>query len=111
MFILKKLMSNSSTKKIFQEFIDEVWNKNSTESIDKYIAADCVVHLLGSNKDGVGINWVKNNIITSHQKYPSLTISVEDIVVEGNKISSMLQLASTIGDKKRTCRELILYRI
>lgn len=81
-------------------WFDEVWNKKREDAIDEMLAPDVVGHGLqdpdGSDKI-VGPEAFKRLHRQFVSAYPDLHITVEDTVVEGDKIAARCKFTATHG--------------
>ena len=75
---------NSKNKSIVTGFIEEIWNQNQFDKIDKYISADFIDHslppTLPADKDGMKL-W----IIGTGKSFEHKTI-IDEIVCEDDKV-------------------------
>ncbi len=75
-------------------WFDEVWNKKRESAIDEMLTDDVIGYGLGP-EDIIGPDNFKafhRNFVSA---YPDLTVSVEDTVVEGDKIVARCRVTGT----------------
>ena len=79
-----------ANKQLIQRWFEEVWNKGRADAIDEMIAEDCVIHGLGdaTGQAVTGPAEFKTFHATFREAFPDITVSVEDIVSEGDKVSA-----------------------
>ncbi|MFA5329970.1 MAG: ester cyclase [Prolixibacteraceae bacterium] len=81
---------NSEKKSIITNFIEEIWNQNQFEKIDRYVSGDFIDHslppTLPANKDGMKL-W----IIGTGKSFEHKTI-IEDMVCEDNKVMLKMRM-------------------
>jgi steroid delta-isomerase-like uncharacterized protein len=81
-------MSDYAT--IVHEWFDLVWNQGRIEEIDRLFAADGIAHGL-VDAEGIelrGPAGYKPFFRTFREAFPNIQVSVEDTVVEGEKIAA-----------------------
>ncbi len=100
-------MVMKDAKQIIKEFTDEVWNRNKSEVISKYISKSYVAHTLGKGGTVRGISGVKNNVLACHSKYSGLNITIKKMVQDKDFVSSWIVLRS--GNK--VMNEFIMHKV
>jgi predicted ester cyclase len=87
-------MSAKEIKALMRRFIEE-WNKGKSAAmaiIDELYAADFVSH---SGDDIRGIENVKNSISEEFSAFPDLHFTIDDMVVEGDKLAARCTITGT----------------
>lgn len=80
-------MSVQETMLIARQWIEEVWNRGNVSLIDEMHTADYVYHDLRGIPPGDMDNESTKDAITDLRRaFPELHITVDDLVVAGNKI-------------------------
>ncbi len=81
---------NTSDKLIVIDFIEEIWNQNQPEKIDKYVSPKFIDHSLPSNlpsnREGTKL-W----IIGTGKSFEHKTV-IDEIVSEGNKVMLKIKM-------------------
>lgn len=75
-----------STSVIARRFFDEVWSGAKLDLVDELVAPDYVGHPSGFEETVRGPEGVKEYIGGLLDAFPDLTVTVEDQVVEGDKV-------------------------
>jgi predicted ester cyclase len=74
----------NTNEQLFRIFIEEGFGKGDVRVFDRYASSDFIEHQYGlypPNADGV-----KKAIDSLHDSFPDFTISIEDLVTEGDKV-------------------------
>jgi len=81
---------SDANKQLIRRWFEEVWNKGRADAIDEMIAEDCVIHgLSGATGQPVkGPTQFKTFHTTFREAFPDITVAVEDMVVEGDKVAA-----------------------
>ena len=81
---------SEANKQLIERWFEEVWNKGRADAIDEMIAEDCVIHgLSGATGQPVkGPTQFKTFHTTFREAFPDITVAVEDMVVEGDKVAA-----------------------
>jgi steroid delta-isomerase-like uncharacterized protein len=71
-------------------WFEEVWNQGKESAIDELLAEDAIAHGLADPADGEisGPAAFKPFVRKFRTAFPDMRISVEDVVVEGDKIAA-----------------------
>lgn len=78
-----------STKRV-DRIIEEAWNEGNLEVIDELVAGDYELHVPSAPKEFRGPEGFKEFVRMYRTAFPDLTLSVEDRVVEGDKIADRI---------------------
>jgi steroid delta-isomerase-like uncharacterized protein len=73
---------------------DEVWSKGDLSAVDELYAADFVGHHPGQ-PDWIGPESVKRVVIAIREAFPDFRESVEDVLVEGDKVATRFTSTGT----------------
>src|SRR3954453_11664623 len=78
-------MSADELKNVIRRWVDEVWNQGKLELADELMPANYAVHLGGPEplRGPEGFKAVWN---AYHEAFPDIRITIEDLVVEGEKV-------------------------
>ena len=96
---------------LYQDYIDQVWNKNNPNIVDKYIDPKFVVHLLGIKKDCSGVNWVKQDLVRIHSQFTNFKITIKKIISQSDCISAVLDLDAKFDEDFYYMNEIVIYQI
>lgn len=96
---------------LYKDYIDNVWNKNNPNIVDKYIDSKFVVHLLGIGKDVSGINWVKQDLARIYSQFTKFRITIKKIISQPNCISAVLNLDANFDKDSCHMNEIVVYQI
>ena len=87
-------MSLEENKSLFRRIPEEVWSKGDTAAADVILSADFVNHnpAFGHapTRDGY-----KQTVLQFRQAFPDLTMTVEDALAEGNKVTLRCRVRGT----------------
>ena len=75
--------------------IEEAWNNGNLDIIDELVASDYEMHVPNTPKEIRGPEGFKEFIQVFRTAFPDLTLSVEDRVVEGDKIADRIVAQGT----------------
>lgn len=90
---------SEENKALVRRWFDEVWNNRQSQSIDKMLAADGVVHGLVEDQAMQGTAAFKKFHETFCGAFPDVHVSVEDLVAEGDKVAVRCHVrARHLGD-------------
>ncbi|MHA1638094.1 MAG: ester cyclase [Candidatus Thorarchaeota archaeon] len=106
-------------KDIVKEFIDEVWNKGNVEAIDKFIDPEYVGHDHDSGHIVNGLKGVKMSMISVRAAFPDISITIDDIFGEGDKVVMRFTMVGTPCEEyspdekcdQKKLKEIIIYRL
>ena len=96
---------------LYQDYIDQVWNKNNPNIVDKYIDPKFVVHLLGIKKDCSGVNWVKQDLVRIHSQFTNFKITIKKIISQSDCTSAVLNLDAELDKDLYHMNEIVIYQI
>jgi steroid delta-isomerase-like uncharacterized protein len=90
-------MSDRQYETLAHRWFDEVWNQGREETIDEMLAADCVAHGLGDgpDQDLIGPAAFKPFFRKFRSAFPTIQVTVEETVSEGNKIAARCTVQAT----------------
>jgi steroid delta-isomerase-like uncharacterized protein len=74
---------------LMHEWFDEVWNRGNAETIERFLAADAIVHGITdeSGNELRGPNAFKKFHTRFLNAFPNLTVEVADAVSDGDQIA------------------------
>lgn len=78
--------STDSMRALVRQGYEEMFNQGNLAAVDKYIAADYVEHQTMPGQ-APGVEGFKQLITALRTAFPDLHITVEDMVVEGDKVA------------------------
>ena len=73
-----------SNEQLFRILIEEGFSKGDITVFDKYTSPDFVEHQHGFSP--ANIEGVKNGINNLHNAFPDFTLTIEDLVIDGDKV-------------------------
>ena len=78
---------SEANKDLARRFMEEVWNKENVDFIDKVVASNYVVHDPNS-PEGIsgGVEGAKQFVEMYRSAFPDTQMTVEDLVAEGDKV-------------------------
>jgi steroid delta-isomerase-like uncharacterized protein len=71
-----------------------IWNEGKLDLVDKYYAEDFIYHSPGQ-EDIKGIEAYKSHIIQARKAFPDIKFTVEEMVLEGDKLASRWTFSGT----------------
>lgn len=71
-------MSEAENKSLARRFLEEVGNTGAVDRLPEFVAGDCRV----ADTNTQGLAWFRERLLTFHQCYPDLVISVDGQVAE-----------------------------
>ena len=80
---------------ILNDRILAVWNEGDLALVDEICTPDCVRHDCGSPQDIMGLDAVKNFFGSLRSSFPDLNMTIDDTIIEDNKIVWMWALKGT----------------
>ncbi|HET9405875.1 MAG TPA: ester cyclase [Candidatus Sulfotelmatobacter sp.] len=88
-----------SPKDLVRRFVEELWNARKLEVADEIFAANCVTHQLRSGAPVTpvarGPEVMREHLSGWLQSFPDLRFSIEQTVVEGDRVASHLVMEGT----------------
>jgi steroid delta-isomerase-like uncharacterized protein len=88
-------MSVEEKKVFLHRWVDEVWNKGNLALVDEYVSDEYVYHEPSLPQPLRGPDGFKGLVAMYRTAFPDLTMTVEEAVVEGDKIAWRLQSRGT----------------
>jgi len=78
-------------------WFEEVWNQQREEAIDEIMHEDCIAHGLNNNEGEPlrGPEGFKTLFRAFTQAYPDIHVTVEETVVEGDRIAARCTVTGT----------------
>lgn len=73
-------------KAIVRRAIDEIWNKGNLAVVEEIYDANCVRHDPATPNLATGLENLKQQAALYRAAFPDLHITIEDIIVEGEKV-------------------------
>ena len=82
---------------LIYRWFEEVWNKGREDAIDEMMDVDCVVYGLhdGQGDPLQGAAGFKPFFKRFHDSFPDIRISVEDVLVKGDKVAARCHVRGT----------------
>ena len=77
---------SDENKAIVQRFVDEFWNKGDLTTAEEFLAADYFRHDPATPDVGRGPEGEKQPAAMYRAAFPDLHLTVEDMLVEGDKV-------------------------
>ncbi|MFB6361074.1 MAG: ester cyclase, partial [Halobacteriales archaeon] len=74
-------------RELLERHTAEVWNEGKLEKVDRYIAPDYVEHDPSVKETVDGPAAYRRNVELFRSAFPDLSVTILDIVVEGDKIA------------------------
>jgi steroid delta-isomerase-like uncharacterized protein len=84
------MSTQTENTKHIDRIIEEAWNNGNLEVIDELVASDYELHVPNAPKEFRGPEGFKEFVQMYRTAFPDLTLSVEDRVVEGDKIADRM---------------------
>ncbi len=73
-----------SNEQLFRILIEDGFSKGDLTVFDKHSSPDFIEHQYGSNPPNV--EGVKNTINKLHNAFPDISLSIEELVIDGDKV-------------------------
>ena len=86
-------MSTDANKRLVQRFVDEVLTAGRVETIDELVAPDFVSHTW--DMTDAGRDKLKDTTPQMHQRLTDVSMTVEDLVMEGDQVVARLTSTAT----------------
>ena len=77
-------MENDDNEKLYRRLIEEVFNQGRMEVADELVAPGAVEHQQSGMGDGA--EGVKRVATTLRNAFPDFTLTIEDLVVDGDQV-------------------------
>jgi len=85
-----------ANKQVIMRFFDEVWNQRKLEIADEIFDTDCHTFQLRSGAPATstprGPESIKHHIAEWLSAFPDLTFTVEQMIAEGDRVSTLLAM-------------------
>src|SRR5579872_1330728 len=85
-----------ANKQVIMRFFDEVWNQRKLEIADEIFDTDCHTFQLRSGEPATstprGPESIKHHIAEWLSAFPDLTFTVEQMIAEGDRVSTLLAM-------------------
>lgn len=88
-------MSTEENKALVRRFYEEVFNHKHMASLDAFVAPTIIDHSLPPGAPG-GIESVRQAVTMLLSAFPDLHLTLEDIIVEGDRVASTGQCMAHI---------------
>ena len=72
---------------LLEEHTETVWNQGDLDAVDRFIAAEYVEHDPSIEEELNGPDAYRQNVETFRSAFPDLKVTIEDSVVEGDRIA------------------------
>ncbi|MFQ5794347.1 MAG: ester cyclase [Candidatus Bipolaricaulia bacterium] len=87
-------MLTEENKAKARRFYEEVFNQRNVDAVDEFVAADFVDHNPGPEQ-APGREGLKRSFARTITTFPDLHVTVEDMVTEGDKITTRVTFRGT----------------
>lgn len=87
--------ATEQNKALVEQMIQEVFNEGDVDAVDVYFTADFVEHEEGAPGQDGGREGLKMALPMLRTAFPDLTVTVEDMVAEGDKVAARLTWSGT----------------
>jgi steroid delta-isomerase-like uncharacterized protein len=77
-----------STSAIARRFFDEIWSQGRFDLVDELVAPDYIGHPSGPDETVRGPEGVKEYVGRLRQGIPDLTMTIEDQLADGDKVTT-----------------------
>jgi predicted ester cyclase len=88
-----------ANKAVIRRFFDEVWNERELEIADEIFDNDCHTYQLQSGAPATstprGPESIKNHVAEWLAAFPNLQFTIEQMVAEGDRVSTLLVMEGT----------------
>ncbi len=84
---------SEANKALVHRFLEEVFSNNQLDVADEIYAPDHVLH--GGGADRQGIENVKRVVSVNRTACPDLSVTIEDMIAEGDKVVSRHTIGGT----------------
>lgn len=78
-------MSTDDNKAVVRRYVDEVWNRRDLDLIDELLAPD-YKRYMGAGGEALGRDGQRNRISGLQAAFPDVTLDVQDLVAEGDRV-------------------------
>ena len=100
-------MSVEEIKATVDRFI-EAWNTGNLALLDETVSTDYVRHSPREDEDRHSLEELKQEVTRHRRDHPDLRLTLDDIVVEGNKVATRWHGTAT---DKATNKQVTLWRV
>jgi steroid delta-isomerase-like uncharacterized protein len=87
--------ASAQNKQLVEQIFQKVFNEGDVASVDKFLAADFVDHEEGAPGQKDGREGLKATVLMMRTAFPDLKVTIEDVVVEGDKVAARLTMSGT----------------
>jgi len=88
-------MTAEDNKAVFRRFFEEVGNKGNLQLIDEIFDPNVIYQVPDSAEPMHGLEAIYQFFNTFHTAFPDLSITVEDMIAEGNKVVALITASGT----------------
>jgi predicted ester cyclase len=88
---------DKASSTLMHRWFEEVWNKGRLEAIDEMMDADCIAYGITDDEGNPvqGPEGFKPYVIKFRQSFPDIRITIEDILVKGDKVAARCRVRGT----------------
>jgi predicted ester cyclase len=87
LLLVPGVLCAQSPKEVVRQYIEEMWNKNKPEPVEKLVVAD-YRHTNSSGEQWTGTERIKNLLRTLHGSIAELQYTIDAINVEGDLVAT-----------------------
>lgn len=91
---VNNIKSEEEMKALFDNSI-EVWNGGNLSLLDEILSPEYVCHYVDISEDIIGIEANKEYVTSTRITYPDLNVTVDELIIKGDKIVSRWTLTGT----------------
>lgn len=91
---MTSVVSETETRAVVEAFVDEVWNGDAPDALERLTTPDFALHQLVANEDHDRTSFgpFRDEM---HDAMPDFSLTVEDLVVEGHDAIALLTMGGT----------------
>lgn len=82
-------------RELLERHTEEVWNRGNLDSVEEFVAEDYVEHDPSVRDQFRGPGAYRRNVETFRTAFPDLSVTIEDAIVEGDKIAMRQRFGGT----------------
>jgi predicted ester cyclase len=91
-----------ANKQIIRRLIEEGFNQGNLEAVDEIVSLDVVTHNPIILDAPSGSDSIRGGIELIHNAFSDINVEIQDIVAEGDRVATFLQMSGTnTGDYRR----------
>jgi len=89
----------NDNKTVVRRFYEELWNERKIDVADEIIAADCVTHQLGAEREDGGVprppELIREHVAAWLRGFPDLHFTIEQMVAEADRVVTFSRMRGT----------------